>query len=120
LNLARVPWEHPAGDGRSSRASYLDLVDEGVEAAALAIGALLEALYSGPAASLTEGGEASADDLGTSIVSVVGEGGLSVADRSGQPLAPRVSRPLPLYEIMEAEYLNRLDWARRSLGGGSN
>jgi len=92
-NEARAAWEHPAGDGRTSSASYYDLVEEGTAEAARAIAAAMEALRSGDAKGLA---------------AAVGDGCLSVCDPGGAPVAPRLSRPLALGAAMEAEFRRRL------------
>jgi hypothetical protein len=91
-------WEHPSGDGRKSRAGFLELFDEGVEGARRALRLVLEALRSG---SIAEG-----------LAAALGNGGLSVAGQDGLPLPPRLSRPLPLAEIMELEFQKRLEQAQ--------
>jgi hypothetical protein len=99
MNRSGARWEHPSGDGRSYRSSYLDLVEEGTGEAARILELLIQALESG----------GPLEDLAGAI----GNGGLSVCDPTGSPLAPKISRPLPLLELMEAEYLRRLEWAKR-------
>jgi hypothetical protein len=93
-NEERSPWEHPSGDGRSSSASYFDLVEEGTAEAALAVGAALEAWESGGAGGLA---------------ALIGDGCLSICGADGSAVAPRLSRPLPLPAAMEAEYRRRRD-----------
>jgi len=104
MNLARESWPHPSGDGRESRASYLELAEAGAEEAASALRALLAALR----------GEASP----ASAAAAIGAASLGLADPQGLPQPPRASRPLPLRALMEAEYAKRLAWARRELGRG--
>ena len=101
MNLSREEWPHPSGDGRVSRASYLDLVAEGSSAAAMAILALRARM------------DGALGDAG--LEEAIGNGGLSVCDPAGAPAPPRVSRPLPLAGVMETEYRRRLDWARERL-----
>ena len=91
-------WEHPSGDGRRSRAGFLELFDEGVAGARRALRLVLEALRSGSA--------------GEGLAAALGNGGLSVAGQDGLPLPPKVSRPLPLAEIMELEFQKRLEQAQ--------
>jgi hypothetical protein len=99
MNESGIEWLDPSGDGRSSRASYPKLVDEGASAAAKAIGLVLDFWRGGlSASSLAEG---------------LGEGGLALRDPSGAAIAPRVCRPLALPEAMDAEYAARV---REELG----
>jgi hypothetical protein len=98
MNLAKARWLHPAGDGRSSSASYIELVEEGARIASEAIRLVLAALSrDGPASGLAE---------------AVGLGGLSVTDRAGAAVAPVAADPLPLAKLMEVEYRKRLAWVR--------
>jgi hypothetical protein len=99
MNLTGIRWLHPAGDGRSSTESYLDLVKKAVEDADAAIRLLIEAFARGEA----EPG----------LAERIGNGGLSITDRSGLTIAPRVADPLLLAELMAAEYQRRLAWVRR-------
>jgi hypothetical protein len=94
MNEAKAEWLHPSGDGRSSRASYLELVDAGIAEAARALGLVLDFWKGGlSSSSLAEG---------------LGEGGLALCDAAGASMPPRLCRPLPLPEAMEAEYEARL------------
>jgi hypothetical protein len=95
MNEAGIEWSHPVGDGRVSRASYPQLVDEGSAKAARVIG-LVAAYWAGALdeAELAEG---------------LGEGGLALCDRSGLAAPPLLSRPLALLAAMEAEYAARVD-----------
>jgi hypothetical protein len=95
-NEAHERWEHPAGDGRSSEASYYDLVEEGAAEAAGAISSILEAWRS------RDDGDSAAK-----VAAAIGDGSLSVSDLEGRAAAPRLSRPLPLPAAMEAEYRRR-------------
>jgi hypothetical protein len=95
MNEAKTTWPHPAGDGRSSSASFLELIDEGAREAARAIGLVLDFWR----------GRLSADALARGL----GEGGLALCDADGAALPPKISRPLPLAEIMDAEYAARVD-----------
>jgi len=56
MNVSRVAWPHPSGDGRSSTASYLELIEEGTAEAGRAIGLVLD-FWEGKltAASLAQG-----------------------------------------------------------------
>jgi hypothetical protein len=94
MNLAGVEWEHPSGDGRRSRASYPDLIDEGSDEAARSIDLVLEYWR----------GRLSASALALEL----GEGGLALRDAGGEALPPRISRPLALPEAIEAELLERI------------
>ncbi|MBL8965792.1 MAG: hypothetical protein JNG85_02215 [Spirochaetaceae bacterium] len=105
LNRARRPWRHPAGDGRASDLDYAALYLRGAEEGARAIGLVLAALRSGGPPN--------------GLAAFIGNGGLSIADEAGIPLPPLVSDPLPLPELMDAEFKTRLELARRSLGGSS-
>jgi hypothetical protein len=98
LNEEHASWPHPSGDGRSSRSSYLELIEEGIAEAAGSIRLVLE-FWKGKqtAASLAAG---------------LGEGGLALCDELGGTLAPRISKPLPLSEAMDAEYAARRAGAR--------
>lgn len=94
MNEAKAEWPHPAGDGRSSRASYLELVDSGIGESARAIGLVL--------------GFWKGELTAASLAEALGEGGLALCDAGGAALPPRVCRPLALPEAMDAEYAARL------------
>jgi hypothetical protein len=96
MNLARAEWLHPAGDGRRSRASYPELVDEGAREGARAIRWIL--------------GQWSGKQEGDSeeLSSILGEGGLSICDGAGESIAPLVCAPLALPAAMDAEYAARI------------
>jgi hypothetical protein len=94
MNESGAEWPHPSGDGRSSRASYIELIDAGIADAARAIGLVL---------GFWDGGLSEA-----SLAREIGEGGLALCDSSGASLPPRISRPLPLSEAMDAEYAARI------------
>jgi hypothetical protein len=98
MNEAKAEWPHPSGDGRSSRSSYLDLVDEGIDGAAKALGLVL-AFWRGEIA-------------GTTLAEELGEGSLALCDADGKAAMPRICRPLPLPEAMDAEYGARMRSAR--------
>jgi hypothetical protein len=93
MNESHATWPHPSGDGRSSSASYLDLMDEGAEAAARASALVMD---------FWKGGLSAA-----ALAEALGEGGLALSDEEGLALPPRISRPLPLREAMDAEYSAR-------------
>lgn len=93
LNEAGGEWLHPSGDGRSSTASYLELLDQGTAAAAAAISEVMRFWR----------GEIGAPEL----AGLIGEEGLALVGADGANQAPLISRPLPLSEAMEAEYLAR-------------
>ena len=94
MNLAKASWPHPAGDGRSSDASYPELVARGETKAARAIAAVLD-LW---ASAMTE----------AELVSAIGEEGLSLVDAEGAPGFPRASSPLALPEAMDEELAYRI------------
>jgi hypothetical protein len=94
MNLAHAPWPHPSGDGRGSSASYTELVEEGIEAAAVAIRAVSTAFEEGLPRE--------------EIALAVGTGGLVVADAGGIAVRPKVASPLPLAAPMAAELRRRL------------
>jgi hypothetical protein len=94
-------WRHPAGDGRESRQSVLDLALEGIKSAARALGAVLES---------REGGWKPGR-----LAREIGNGGLSVTDPGGKAVRPLACDPFPLLALMEAEYRRRLEAARREL-----
>ncbi len=108
LNRARRPWRHPAGDGRASDEDYAALYLRGVEEGGRILSLVLSALREGPGPGRFHG-----------LAAAIGNGGLSVTDEAGIPLPPRLSEPLPLPELMEAEFKLRLELARRSLGPAS-
>jgi hypothetical protein len=99
MNEAGAEWQHPAGDGRSSRASYPELVEEGTREALRSIRLVIE---------YWEGDLPAAE-----LAAELGEGGLALCDREGGAVPPRVCRPLPLPEAMEAEYAARVDLSSR-------
>ncbi len=101
-NEAGSAWEHPAGDGRHYEASFFELVEDGICEASRVISLLLEE-EAHPR--LPDGG----------MTKAVGIGGLSITDAEGNPTRPRVCDPLPLPELMEAEFALRLDRARKLL-----
>jgi hypothetical protein len=94
MNESRSEWPHPSGDGRSSRASYPELVREGAEEAARAVG-LVGSFWRG---------ELAAESLAESL----GEGPLALRDAKGEAAVPRVCRPLALPEAIDAELAERL------------
>lgn len=98
-NEAGATWEHPAGDGRMSTARFMALYEAGVEAAAASLGLVLEAMR--------------ARKVPPGLSSELGNGGLSITDPDGIPVPPRLSRPLPLADLMEAEFGRRREQARR-------
>jgi hypothetical protein len=98
-NEAGRLWSHPAGDGRESRAGLFELLDEGIAAAARALGLLLD-----PERSLAAGEGRLAEEIGL--------GGLSITDREGKTTRPLLSDPLPLPELMAAEFQTRLEQAK--------
>jgi hypothetical protein len=93
MNERKTGWSHPAGDGRNSNASYLELINEGSRTGAEAIELLLRFWE----------GELSADSLAAGI----GEGGLAICDTDGHAVPPRLCRPLDLPGAMDAEYAAR-------------
>jgi len=95
MNLAGAEWEHPSGDGRRSRASYLDLIEEGVGEAARAIDLVLD-YWKGRLSS-------------PALARGIGEGGLALRDAGGAVLSPKICRPLALSEAIEAEYAAHVD-----------
>ena len=97
-NSAGAIWQHPAGDGRESRAGFRELFDEGVEGAKSALALTLDSLHD--------------RKIAPGFASSIGNGGLSITDGSGIPVPPRLSRPLPLAELMEREFSKRLEQAR--------
>jgi hypothetical protein len=96
-NERHAAWEDPSGEGVVSRASYLDLIEEGILEAARAVEAALDFFRTANAVALE---------------AAVGNGCLSICNRSGDPVRPRISRPLPLPELMEAERRRRIAEAR--------
>jgi hypothetical protein len=104
-NEAGAAWAHPAGDGRESRESAATLFDKGVEAGAASLRLTLEALRSG--------------GIPFGFATAIGNGGLSVNDAEGFPVPPRISHPLPLAELMEAEFACRLEEAKGLVTGRS-
>lgn len=110
MNLAGVRWLHPAGDGRSSTASYLELFEEAVGKAAEAVRSALAAFEEGAGSDGHPSGR-------EGLARAVGNGGLSITDLSGSAIAPRVADPLLLAELMGAEYRKRMAWARRLSSG---
>jgi hypothetical protein len=100
MNEGGAEWPHPSGDGRSSRASYPELVDAGIEEAARALGLVLGFWK----------GELSAPALAEAL----GEGGLALCDAEGAAMTPRLCRPLALPEAMDAEYDARVRAASRA------
>ncbi|MEI6388089.1 MAG: hypothetical protein WCQ50_15785 [Spirochaetota bacterium] len=104
-NEAGALWAHPAGDGRESKESAATLFDRGVEAGAASLRLTLEALRSGR--------------IPPGFATAIGNGGLSVNDAEGFPVPPRVSRPLPLADVMEAEFARRLEEAKGLVTGRS-
>jgi hypothetical protein len=95
MNEAGAEWLHPSGDGRRSKASYLELIDEGSQAAARAISLVLCFWQAGISASM--------------LASSLGEGGLALFDADGAVVPPRLCRPLALPEAMQVEYAGRID-----------
>ncbi|MFZ4615746.1 MAG: hypothetical protein ACOYM2_06085 [Rectinemataceae bacterium] len=104
-NEAGALWAHPAGDGRESKESAATLFDRGVEAGAASLRLTLEALRSG--------------GIPFGFATAIGNGGLSVNDAEGFPVPPRISHPLPLAELMEAEFACRLEEAKGLVTGRS-
>lgn len=99
-NEARITWAHPAGDGRTSEASAHELFEAGVAEASRCISIILE--------------EEAHPHLEDGVLAAeLGLGSLSIADAEGHAARPTVSSPLPLREIMEAEFQVRLERARR-------
>jgi hypothetical protein len=94
MNESGATWPHPSGDGRSSSASYLELIDEGAAEAARAIGLVLD-FWKGALSA-------------TVLAEALGDGGLALCDSSGAALPPRICRPLALPEAMDAEYAARM------------
>ena len=80
--------------GRRSKASYLELIDEGSQAAAQAISLVLCFWQAGISAS--------------TLAASLGEGGLALFDAEGAVVPPRACRPLALPEAMQAEYAYRI------------
>ena len=93
MNIAGAEWLHPSGDGRSSCASYPQLLDEGTAAAAAAISQVMR---------FWDGALSQAE-----LATLIGEGGLGLSDAQGGNLPPLLCRPLPLPEAMAAEYAAR-------------
>jgi hypothetical protein len=94
MNESGREWLHPSGDGRSSTASYLDLMEEGATGAQEAISRVL-AFWRG--------------EIGAAeLAGLIGEGGLALSGSDGENLPPRLSHPLALSEAMEAEYAARV------------
>lgn len=94
LNLKCEAWVHPAGDGRASTRSLLELFDSGVKTGALAIGLVLDSIEDGRA--------------GPGFATNIGNGGLSITDADGIPVPPRTAKPFPLAELMEKEFERRV------------
>ncbi|MDP3178799.1 MAG: zinc dependent phospholipase C family protein [Spirochaetaceae bacterium] len=109
MNESRAEWPHPAGDGRVSRSTYVELVTAGIGKATENLRVLLDAMAAG------KSGKGSMEQVEASIEIAVGNGSLSVCDPDGSPAAPRACRPLPLRLVMEAEYRKRLEWAKHLL-----
>ncbi|MGA2547303.1 MAG: zinc dependent phospholipase C family protein [Rectinemataceae bacterium] len=95
MNESGAEWEHPSGDGRRSKASYPELIDEGSQAAAQAISLVLCFWQDGISASM--------------LAASLGEGGLALFDADGAVVPPRLCRPLALPEAIRAEYARRID-----------
>jgi hypothetical protein len=102
-NARHLRWEHPAGDGRAYDSSYGDLFEEGCEKAAAAVSVIAKAM---------DLEDIDLEAIGA-MARTIGDGGLSVTDAQGLALGPRISDPLPLAEIMEAEYRRRLERSGR-------
>jgi hypothetical protein len=95
LNEAGEEWLHPSGDGRSSRASYLELLDRGADEAARSIALVLD---------FWKGGNSAAE-----LARGIGEESLGLSGAEGSALRPRICRPLGLPEAMDAEYSAHVD-----------
>lgn len=104
-NRRRLPWAHPCDPSRVDERDWFQLVEAAeTEAAAvlvLALGALEASRSGAPEPDITARLDA--------LERAVGDGTLNVGDASGKAAKPMACSPLPLSELMEAEFRVRRD-----------
>ena len=107
LNLARASWRHPCETGGADVRSVPELYEE----------ALVEstAFLTATASALAISGKIPAE-----TAAMIGDEGLSILDGAGVPCAPVHAEPLPLDEVLDAQYALRLQWiaSRGNVGAG--
>lgn len=100
LNLAEREWHHPCAECAPDHRSFPELYEEALLSASSFLAAFLSHFWE-------------ADWIMEGAATRIGEGGLSIVDREGIPCAPVHADPLPLDEVLEAQYRLRLAWIAR-------
>ncbi len=107
LNLGRREWMHPCFAEQRSTATFLELYEGALGEAADALRKLREALGAPPQAGPAAGAPAADGPAAVDLAALLGNGSLDMAAGDGRRCPPRFCSPLPLPELIEAQYHSR-------------